>query len=86
VLARIRGLQWRAAVVGVLVLLTTLAAAVPATAAPVWKQLKSYPGFVSINRCNEEGQDLVFSEQYATYICVFRQSRNRVYLLVSKTT
>ena len=80
------GRSWRAVVVGILVLLATLAAAAPATAAPVWQQYKSYVGFVSINRCHEEGQDLVWSLRYKTYTCVFSQSRNRVYLLVSSTT
>lgn len=83
-LKSIRTLQWRAVVVGIVVVLAMLAVAVPATAAPYWTFYKSY---TSRAVCNEAGEDLLFSGRYTDYACVVYtvvRNRPRVDLLVHR--
>jgi hypothetical protein len=83
VLTSIRGVRWRAVVIGIVVLLATLASAAPATAAP--RKWELYQRFVSIGHCREVGQDLVWSEKFAAYRCIPYLNSRRVDLQVSKT-
>lgn len=66
-LSSLRIWQWRTVVVCTVVLLATLAAATPATAASYWTFHKSY---ISSGKCLDAGWDLVNSGRYRSFLCL----------------